>query len=112
MGQFLLRVYFLRVCLYFPFPLLPSRIPGINAHASYFLIYETKGLTLEQVDELYGVISSARKSKQFRPQISFADVDPSSARKSSLTEIAQGQERKRSVQHEEVAASGMVGEKA
>lgn len=78
----------------------------------YFLIYETKGLTLEQVDELYGVISSARKSKQFRPQISFADVDPSSARKSSLTEIAQGQERKRSVQHEEVAASGMVGEKA
>lgn len=74
------------------------------------MIYETKNLTLEQVDELYGIVSSARKSKHFRPQVTFADVDPSNARKASLADIAEGQERKRSVQHEE--AVGVAGEKA
>ncbi|CAN9360427.1 unnamed protein product [Alternaria alternata] len=31
----------------------------------WFMIYETKGLTLEQVDELYGIIGKAWKSKEF-----------------------------------------------
>jgi len=31
------------------------------------MIYETKGLTLEQVDELYGIVNKAWKSKEFRP---------------------------------------------
>lgn len=69
----------------------------------YFMIYETKGLSLEQVDELYGIVSQARKSKQFRPQVSFADVDVDTARKSSLTDIAARQEQKRSVSHQEAA---------
>lgn len=33
----------------------------------YFLVYETKGLTLEQVDELYAEVASARKSVHWRP---------------------------------------------
>jgi SP family sugar:H+ symporter-like MFS transporter len=65
---------------------------------SYFMIYETKGLSLEQVDELYGIVSQAWKSKAFRPQVHYADVDHSGeGRKQSLSEIAAGQERKRSV---------------
>ncbi len=34
-------------------------------------IYETKGLTLEQVDDLYNEVSSARKSPQWTPTVSF-----------------------------------------
>lgn len=64
----------------------------------YFMIYETKGLSLEQVDELYGIVGKAWKSKEFRPQVNFADVDQHEpGRKLSIAEIAQGQERKRSV---------------
>jgi len=67
----------------------------------YFMIYETKGLSLEQVDELYGIVSKAWKSKDFRPAVHFADMDRSGVaeggRKLSIAEIAQGQERKRSV---------------
>ncbi|KAF2680222.1 general substrate transporter [Lentithecium fluviatile CBS 122367] len=64
----------------------------------HFMIYETKGLTLEQVDELYGIVGKAWKSKDFRPQVSFADVDHTGeGRKLSLADIAAGQERKRSV---------------
>ncbi|KAF2637886.1 general substrate transporter [Massarina eburnea CBS 473.64] len=69
----------------------------------YFMIYETKGLTLEQVDELYGTVSQAWKSKTFHPQVHFADVDHTGERKLSLVDMANNQERKRSVQHEEAA---------
>lgn len=37
----------------------------------YFFIYETKGLSLEEVDELYTEVSSARKSKGWRPRTTF-----------------------------------------
>lgn len=70
---------------------------------SWLMIYETKGLTLEQVDELYGIVGKAWKSKEFRPAVSYADMDPTTARKISLSEVAANQERKRSVQHEEAA---------
>lgn len=40
----------------------------------YFMIYETKGLTLEEVDELYARITQARKSQNFVPEISFQDI--------------------------------------
>lgn len=35
------------------------------------MIYETKGLSLEEVDELYAEISVARKSVGWRPSRSF-----------------------------------------
>ncbi|MCJ1341454.1 Plasma membrane low glucose sensor [Bachmanniomyces sp. S44760] len=49
----------------------------------YFMIYETKGLTLEQVDELYEEVTIARKSVGWTPKVSFkerqASVNPESA---------------------------------
>lgn len=69
---------------------------------SFFMIYETKGLTLEQVDELYGVVSQAWKSKQFRPQVQFSEMDTlgPDGHKLSLAEVGANQERKRSIHDE------------
>jgi SP family sugar:H+ symporter-like MFS transporter len=68
----------------------------------WLMIYETKGLSLEQVDELYGVVGKAWKSKSFVPQVSFQDVDQKTQRGMSLTEVGAAQTRKRTVQHEEM----------
>lgn len=43
----------------------------LSALFVYFLVYETKGMTLEQVDELYETVSSARKSPAFVPAIKY-----------------------------------------
>ncbi|CZS88215.1 probable monosaccharide transporter [Rhynchosporium agropyri] len=40
----------------------------------YFMIYETKGLTLEQVDELYGEVSVARHSIGWVPTVTFREI--------------------------------------
>ncbi|KAJ5102473.1 hypothetical protein N7532_003002 [Penicillium argentinense] len=40
----------------------------------YFFVYETKGLSLEQVDELYAKVSKAWKSPGFVPSVHFSDV--------------------------------------
>jgi hypothetical protein len=37
------------------------------------MIYETKGLTLEEVDELYNEISSARKSVGWEPTVKWTE---------------------------------------
>jgi len=39
----------------------------------YFMIYETKGLTLEEIDELYDEVKVARKSVHWHPTIKFRD---------------------------------------
>lgn len=41
---------------------------------TYFMIYETKGLTLEEVDELYSEVSSARKSVGWKPTVTFRQI--------------------------------------
>jgi hypothetical protein len=48
------------------------------------MIYETKGLTLEQVDELYGEVSSARLSKHWTPTITFREMQQEKARDAHL----------------------------
>ncbi|KAI8940306.1 hypothetical protein NX059_004002 [Plenodomus lindquistii] len=67
------------------------------------LIYETKGLSLEQVDELYGKVSKAWKSPGFVPSVSFQDVQDvhGDNRRKSLTDIEAEATRKRSAQYNE-----------
>lgn len=105
MGQFLCRLR--PVCVSIICPLICLDLEADTPH-SYFMIYETKGLSLEQVDELYGVVSQAWKSKQFRPQVQFSEIDPTNARSSSLAEISANQERKRSVHEESPVATEKV----
>lgn len=45
----------------------------------YFMIYETKGLTLEQVDELYAEVTVASKSRAWRPTTTFREIRASVA---------------------------------
>jgi SP family sugar:H+ symporter-like MFS transporter len=76
----------------------------------YFCIYETKGLTLEQVDELYGKVSKAWQSEGFVPTVSFQevqDITGGTGRNQSLADIENTAMRKRSVTHEETT----MGEK-
>ncbi|KAF2771948.1 general substrate transporter [Teratosphaeria nubilosa] len=74
------------------------------------LIFETKGLSLEQVDELYAKVDKAWNSKSFVPTVSFQEVQQvGGGRSASLTEIENQAMRKKSVQHEEV---GGLGEKS
>ncbi|KAI4102571.1 MAG: hypothetical protein LQ339_004588 [Xanthoria mediterranea] len=80
------------------------------------LIYETKGLSLEQVDELYSKCSKAWQSKGFRPTVSYAEVQEVRAsvggRHASLAEIEADAGRKRSVAHIDGGEKGYGGEKA
>ncbi|KAH7407902.1 putative glucose transporter rco-3 [Cadophora sp. MPI-SDFR-AT-0126] len=52
----------------------------------YFMIYETKGLTLEQVDELYDEVSVARKSVHWQPTTTFRTIRASMAQQGGLGE--------------------------
>jgi SP family sugar:H+ symporter-like MFS transporter len=69
----------------------------------YAMIYETKGLSLEQVDELYGKVAHAWKSPGFQPSVSFQDVQDVQAdtRRMSLTDVENEASRKRSTQYNE-----------
>ncbi|KAK5453409.1 Plasma membrane low glucose sensor [Exophiala xenobiotica] len=69
----------------------------------YFCIYETKGLSLEQVDELYAKVSSARKSPGFVPSVQFTEIGAefkeeggSHARRSTLADLELAAARRRS----------------
>jgi len=64
----------------------------------YFLIYESKGLSLEQVDEMYAKESRAWKSTTFVPTVSFQEVRDmrGESRKQSLAEIEAGAIRRKS----------------
>jgi len=64
----------------------------------YFLIYESKGLSLEQVDEMYAKESRAWKSTAFVPTLSFQEVRDlrGEARKQSLVEIEANAVRRKS----------------
>jgi MFS transporter, SP family, sugar:H+ symporter len=76
------------------------------------MIYETKGLSLEQVDELYAKVGKAWQSKSFVPTVSFQDVAQVSqgdaARKQSLTDLENIAERKKSVGHDEHMADEKI----
>jgi SP family sugar:H+ symporter-like MFS transporter len=66
----------------------------------YFAVYETQGFSLEQIDELYGKIDKAWKSRSFVPTISFAEVDlDQDVKGTTLTDLEAGVERKRADVH-------------
>ena len=50
----------------------------------YFFIYETKGLSLEDVDQLYQEVSVARKSKDWVPTTSYRERANSVAAEKNL----------------------------
>jgi len=68
----------------------------------YMCIYETKGLALEQVDELYAKVDKAWQSKAFVPTVRFTDVQEMNtdasvdARRTSLFDLEQGAKRRKS----------------
>ena len=71
----------------------------------YFMIYETKGLTLEQVDELYDEVKVARKSVGWVPTTTFREIRASVAVQGGLG----GHEAKRyDGGHEEKVGEGIV----
>jgi len=69
------------------------------------MIYETKGLSLEQVDELYAKVDKAWNSPGFVPTVSFAEVRDIHAdvRRMSLADVEQEVARKKSVAYTEGA---------
>lgn len=64
----------------------------------YFMIYETKGLSLEQVDELYSKVSKAWKSSSFVPSVHWKDIEEShpDSRRATLAEIEQTVNKRKS----------------
>lgn len=77
-----------------------SRFCCICVAFVYFCIYETKGLSLEQVDELYAKVSQARNSPGFVPTVNFVDVKEEvgsgEARRATLAELEQSAVRRKS----------------
>ena len=75
------------------------------------MIYETKGLALEQVDELYAKVGKAWQSPGFVPTVSFQEVQETRAdvRRLSLAEVENEATRKKSVVYNE--GEGPMGEK-
>ena len=77
----------------------------------YSLIYETKGLSLEQVDELYAKENKAWKSTSFVPTVSFQDVrDVNVDRKQSLADVEAAAIRRKSAAP--VGQNGFLGDLA
>jgi SP family sugar:H+ symporter-like MFS transporter len=71
----------------------------------YFMIYETKGLTLEQIDELYDEVKVARKSVGWTPTMTFREIRASTAQQGGLgPKIPAGHETETA--HEEKLSSG------
>ena len=93
------------VCIFFGKHSLYENLgPEANRVIVWALIYETKGLSLEQVDELYGKVSKAWQSPGFVPTVSFQEVQEvaggDQARRSTLAEIEQQAVRRKSVASE------------
>ena len=66
----------------------------------WLMIYETKNLTLEQVDELYEMVDKAWLSKKFRPNVSFREASTAEqgGQRMSLRQMSIAQEERRASQ--------------
>ena len=70
------------------------------------MIYETKGLALEEVDELYATVDKAWKSKSFRPTISFRDVQTAGEKRASSVGGAETTTQEATTMQEGAAVQG------
>jgi len=75
----------------------------------YFLIYETKGLTLEQIDELYDEVHIASKSVGWTPKTTFKEIRASMAAQGGLGP-RQTYKAGEAVEKEENGSNGYHGE--
>jgi hypothetical protein len=73
----------------------------------YTCVYETKGLSLEQVDELYAKISQAWRSSGFVPSVHYTDVRDVAAesKRGSLAQFEAEANEKREEQAEHVEST-------
>lgn len=53
------------------------------------MIYETKGLTLEQVDELYSQVKNARESPGWKPSLTFTAIQSAKAQEVEHKEVVE-----------------------
>ena len=69
----------------------------------YMFIYETKGLSLEEVDELYAKVPKAWNSPGFVPSVNFTDIQDVSqggeSRRHTLAELENAAIRRKSNAH-------------
>lgn len=56
------------------------------------------GLTLEQVDELYGLVDKAWKSKDFRPAVSFREAQVAGDHHTDIRQMSIAQSERRASQ--------------
>lgn len=66
---------------------------------TWFMIYETKDMTLEQVNDLYNHESKAWKSPKYRQQIRQASVAAYSERQASISDEKEKPTRAESIEH-------------
>lgn len=73
----------------------------------YFFIYETKGLSLEEVDALYQTVNKAWKSRAYRPAVKFSEVERSGSLTGgqSFAQAAEQYKRKQSLVESEKDAA-------
>ncbi len=74
----------------------------------YFLIYETKGLSLEEIDELYTEVSSARKSTHWQPTKTFKQRESVAAKDGVLTKDSNEHTHKETVGERPLEADPIV----
>ncbi|KAF4554535.1 Sugar (and other) transporter-like protein 1 [Elsinoe fawcettii] len=77
----------------------------------YFFIYETKGLSLEEVDALYQTVNKAWKSAAYRPAVKFSEVERSGSLVggASFKDAAEQYKRKQSMVESE--KDGQIAER-
>lgn len=61
------------------------------------------GLTLEQVDELYGIVDKAWKSKDFHPAVSFREAQEEGESNMNIRQMSIAQSERRASQAQAVS---------
>ncbi|KAK5662277.1 hypothetical protein OQA88_8183 [Cercophora sp. LCS_1] len=63
----------------------------------YFFVYETKGLSLEEIDEMYNELGEARKSPSWQPSTAFRERVATDPQAGVIKDIGVSEEREKAV---------------